>query len=208
MKYLSIAIVLVFAVSSCSTTKDSLFSQDASLDELHRLMIGSYNSGDQARLDSTYYDITLHMYPIWNNDMSAKWLYVEQAVTANPKKPYRQRVYKLKTNADGSISSYVYTLDNPEEYVGKWETPSYFDSKEKSILIIREGCEVIMRKDGKTYKGSTGDKTCGSTMRGASYASSMVTLNNKMISSWDQGFDADGVQVWGATEGPYIFKKY
>lgn len=87
------------------------------------------------------------------------------------------------------------------------ETPSYFDSKEKSILTIREGCEVIMRKDSKGYRGSTGHKTCGSTMRGASYASSIVTLNSKMVSSWDQGFDADGKQVWGAEKGPYIFKK-
>ena len=208
MKYLYISIVFAFVMSSCSTTKDSLFSQDASLEELHNLMIGSYNSRDQAQSDSTYYDITLHMYPIWNNDMSAKWLYVEQTVTANPEKPYRQRVYKLKTNTDGSISSYVYTLDNPEEYIGKWKTPSYFNDKEKSLLTIREGCEVLMRKEGKGYVGSTGNKTCGSTMRGASYASSVVTLNTKMISSWDQGFDSEDVQVWGATEGPYIFKKY
>lgn len=172
------------------------------------MMIGSYNSSDQAKLDSTYYDITLHMYPIWINDMSAKWLYVEQTVTANPLKPYRQRVYKLKTNTDGSISSYVYTLDNPEEYIGAWKMPQQFDVKEKSILTIREGCEVVMRKMGNGYKGSTGNKTCGSTMRGATYASSIVTLNSKMVSSWDQGFNADNKQVWGAIEGPYIFKKY
>lgn len=121
MKILYFLIALVFTISSCSTSKDSLFSQDASLVELHNLMIGSYNSADQAKKDTSYYDITLHMYPIWNDDMSAKWLYVEQAVTANPDQPYRQRVYKLKTNADQSISSYVYTLDKPDEYVGKWK---------------------------------------------------------------------------------------
>ena len=208
MKYLYIAILLALGLCSCSTTKNSLMSQEATLAQLQNLMAGSYNSADQAKKDSTYYDITLHMYPIWIDDMSAKWLYVEQAVTANPDKPYRQRVYKLKTNSDGSISSYVYTLDNPDEYIGKWQTPSYFDDKAKSILTIREGCEVIMRKDGKGYKGSTGNKTCGSTMRGATYASSVVTLDEKMVSSWDQGFDADDKQVWGATEGPYVFKKY
>lgn len=207
MKYLYAISILIFSLSSCSTTKDSLINQDRNLEELHNLMAGSYDSSNQARLDSTYYDITLHMYPIWNNDMSAKWLYVEQSVSANPDQPYRQRVYKLKTNADGSISSYVYTLDSPEEYIGKWKTPSYFDTKEKSIISIREGCEVIMRKDGSGYKGATGYKTCGSTLRGATYASSIVTLNKKMISSWDQGFDIDGKQVWGATEGPYIFQK-
>ncbi len=207
MKYLYIAF-LALSLSACSTSKKSLLSQDSSLDQLHQLMIGSYNSAEQAQQDSNYYDITLHMYPIWNDDMSAKWLYVEQTVTANPDKPYRQRVYKLKTNADGSVSSYVYTLDKPEEYIGKWKTPNYFDNKSKDILTIREGCEVIMRPSGKGYSGSTREKTCGSTMRGATYASSIVSLDNKMVTSWDQGFDADDKQVWGATEGPYIFKKY
>lgn len=36
----------------------------------------------------------------------------------------------------------------------------------------------------------------------------VVTIDHKMISSWEQGFDADDNQVWDATKGPYIFKKY
>jgi hypothetical protein len=33
----------------------------------------------------------------------------------------------------------------------------------------------------------------------------MVTANE--ITSWDRGFDSAGKQVWGATKGPYQFKK-
>ena len=45
-------------------------------------------------------------------------------------------------------------------------------------------------------------------MRAASYTSSVATLNSIMVNSCDQGFDAEGMQVWGATEGAYIFKKH
>ena len=27
------------------------------------------------------------------------------------------------------------------------------------------------------------------------------------LASWDRGFDEAGVQVWGATEGPYVFDR-
>lgn len=35
------------------------------------------------------------MYPVWNDDMYAKWLHLEQAVTDNPDKAYRQKLYKF-----------------------------------------------------------------------------------------------------------------
>lgn len=207
MKHLFNLLILTLILSTCSSTKDSLFTQDDSLDELQSMMIGSYDSADQASEDSGYYDITLHMYPIWANDMSARWLYVEQSVTDTPDDPYRQRVYKLKTNSDGTFSSYVYTLDNPEEYIGKWNDTSYFDSKSRSILSLREGCEVVLEKKSGKYIGATRDKACSSTLKGASYANSSVTITKNEVKSWDQGFDINGQQVWGAQKGPYIFKR-
>jgi len=62
--------------------------------------------------------------------------------------------------------------------------------------------------DGKNkFAGQTGNKTCSSELRGARYASSKVTVTKNEILSWDQGFDKEDKQVWGATKGGYIFKK-
>lgn len=202
--YITISLLVV----ACASKKDTLISTDETLSSLQRMMTGSYTSAEQASKDSSYYDITLHMYPIWKNDMSVKWLYVEQAVTSNPSAPYRQRIYKLEALPDGHIASYVYTLDHPEEYIGKWQEPQFFNGKNKSILSLREGCEVILLPTKRGYEGSTRATSCGSTLRGASYATSKVTIEDDRIESWDQGYDAKGVQVWGATKGPYIFKKY
>ena len=63
-----------------------------------------------------------------------------------------------------------------------------------------------MKIDG-SYSGSTRNKSCGSTLEGATYASSKVKISKDRIVSWDQGFDANGVQVWGATKEGYVFVK-
>jgi hypothetical protein len=65
-----------------------------------------------------------------------------------------------------------------------------------------------LKKTGvNEYQGQTGYQTCASELRGAKYASSIVTIENNRMISWDQGFDANGKQVWGAVIGGYVFDK-
>jgi CpeT protein len=59
----------------------------------------------------------------------------------------------------------------------------------------------------ETYEGSTLGKECLSSLRGATYATSKVKIDEKMILSWDQGWDNADKQIWGATKGGYIFDK-
>lgn len=174
---------------------------------LYQLMQGSFNSAEQAAADSAFYNITLHMYPIWEKD-DAKWLYVEQAVSQMQDKPYRQRVYKVEKTGDNHYQSVVYTLKDEANFVGKWSEPKFFDQYDTSILEERDGCAVLLEKTGpKTFSGSTQDDNCKSSLRGARYATSQVTIKDGTIISWDRGFDQNGKQVWGATQGGYIFEK-
>ena len=195
---------LILILTSCSLKK-SLPEVDE-LTTLKTMMTGSFNSAEQASQDSSYYDISLQMYPIWE-DRPGHWLYVEQAVTAMLDKPYRQRVYQLKRNDQNIFESIVYTLVNQDDFIGKYDRPDFFDNYDESILELREGCTVYLEKADNFYWGSTLDKDCKSSLRGASYATSKVKIYKNEIQSWDQGFDDDGNQVWGATKGGYIFKK-
>lgn len=169
-------------------------------------MMGSFDSSAQAAKDSAYYNISLEMHPVWENS-DGHWLYVEQAVSTMTERPYRQRMYQLVPNSDGSISSVVYTLENESQFIGKWKTPEYFDQFDKSILKEREGCAVILRSNENGFKGSTKGTFCKSSLAGASYATSKVSISENQIESWDQGFNAEGIQVWGAEKGAYIFKR-
>ncbi len=204
-------ILLIFVlVFNCKNTEKTTLTEEnkeaEGLDELFTLMQGSFNSEVQSQVDSSYYNISLHMYPIWED--KGNFLYVEQALNSIQNKPYRQRIYEVVQLNDSTFSSAVYTLDVDSIWTGKWKTPKAFDSISIKDIALKEGCEVILKRiSANHYIGKTGDTTCVSTMRGASFARSEVEILEDKILSWDRGFDAEGNYVWGAEKGPYIFNK-
>ncbi|MDX2247019.1 MAG: chromophore lyase CpcT/CpeT [Bacteroidia bacterium] len=191
---------------SCRSSK-SVSQSKPSLEQLATWMTGKFDSADQAAEDSNYYDITLNMSRIWPDRKDGYWLYVEQAVTAAVARPYRQRIYQLTTTPEGKYLSKVFELNNPARFVNKNNEPAAFSTLTPDSLTERSGCVVTLLAQNGTYAGATGEKTCESNLRGAAYATSKVTLFPDRMESWDQGFDAAGNQVWGATTGGYIFIK-
>lgn len=205
-----VILALLIAFASCKNkepkTAEKPAVKEADIEELFAMMHGSFNSEQQANADSTYYNISLHMYPVWPGD--GFYLYVEQALNEMQDKPYRQRIYELTQLNDSVISSAVYTIPNDSLWIGKWRTPQAFDSISSTDLIAREGCAVLMvRKGDNHYKGATHENACKSSLRGASYATSIVEITTDKIESWDQGFNAEDEQVWGAEKGGYIFDR-
>jgi len=192
---------ITLILSACSAVKKT--SQASSLSSLQQMMAGSFDSSQQAKEDSSYYNITLEMYPIWKG--KGNWLYVEQAVSSAKDKPYRQRVYQLEQINNNTFVSKVFTLKDQDKFIGKYDDPSFFDQFDTSVLAEREGCGVYLTYQNGLYKGSTKDKECKSTLRGANYATSKVSVFADRIESWDQGFDSDDKQVWGAVKAGYIF---
>ncbi|GAB4161876.1 MAG: hypothetical protein Tsb0033_20040 [Winogradskyella sp.] len=210
MKRLLTILFTFIVVLNCKNTGESepikKIEEDSKLMELFALMQGSFNSEIQSEIDSTYYNISLHMYPIWED--KGHFLYVEQALNSMQNKPYRQRIYEVSQLNDSTFSSAVYTLNVDSLWIGKWKTPKAFDSISIKNIALKEGCEVILKRISENhYIGKTGDTTCVSTMRGASFARSEVEILEDKILSWDRGFDANGNYVWGAEKGAYIFNK-
>ena len=202
---LSILFLLAICVISCKE-KEQAPIEDVELNELFALMQGSFNSEKQAKVDSSYYNISLHMYPIWEDQ--GRFLYVEQALNSMQDKPYRQRVYEVTRLNDSTFKSAIYTLPTDSLWIGKWKTPEAFNSMKKEDLSLRNGCEVLLQRTGdKTFKGATGETSCESSLRGASYATSEVEMTANKIMSWDRGFDKEGNHVWGAEKGGYVFEK-
>jgi len=196
------ACTIMSMLISCKTIKSTSIDDD--LSTLQYLMAGTFDSSEQAAQDSSYYNITLNHTPIWT-DKAGHWLYVEQAVTSNLSKPYRQRIYKI-TKAGNTFVSTIYTLLEPERFINKNVDPNFFDSFDQSLLIEREGCDVYLEQGtNQSYEGETKHGECSSSLRGAAFATSKVAIHKDRIVSWDQGFDTEGKQVWGAEKGGYIF---
>lgn len=204
LKHILILSIFAIFIMACPSNN----SNQKALDEVTEWMTGAFSSAEQAQKDSAFYDISLRMFPIWQDDDKANWLYVEQAVTAMIDKPYRQRVYRITIDENGLIESKVYELPDPAGFIHAWKTPEIFSGIDPSSLTPREGCAVFLEKISKDqFKGATKPNACISTLRGASYATSEVEVQSDRIISWDRGWNDSGEQVWGAVKAGYIFIK-
>lgn len=203
----NILLVILIASSIFTANAQSKKNQNKEtyLNELVTIMQGHYSSEKQSVADTSYFNISLRMVPIWKN--KGYYLFVEQALFKKQDKPYRVRIYKLVQDGDKLISQ-IYTLKNEKEWIGKGNTPEAFESLTENDIELKQGCEVVLKRiDKNKFVGQTGEKTCPSELRGASYATSKVTVLENQILSWDQGFDKEGKQVWGAEKAGYIFEK-
>lgn len=206
MKKTLIIIVTTILCTSISNSQTRKSNNKAHLKELISIMQGTYSSEKQSKSDTTYYNISLRMVPIWKD--KGHYLYVEQALFTKQDKPYRVRIYKISQRANNEFFSEIYTLKNEKDWIGKWNTPEAFNKLPLDEIELKQGCEVVLKRIEKNkFEGQTGEKTCPSELRGASYATSKVTVLENQILSWDQGFDSNGKQVWGAEKGGYIFDK-
>jgi CpeT protein len=199
--------IFLFILATLTIAQPAKINQK-DLKKLAKAMAGEFNNNQQADQDKSYYHIVLRMKTIWSDNPDGYWLYVEQAVTSSEDKPYRQRVYHLYIQDDTTIVSKVYELKDPAQYIGAWKDAQKLAGLTVDSLVDRQGCAVYLHRFEKgVFKGSTPGKECLSSLRGASYATSEVTIYTDRIISWDRGWNAEDQQVWGAEEGGYIFVK-
>ena len=100
---------------SCTQNSDL---NDPKLQQLSSWMTGSFSSKMQSEADTNFFNIHLHMVPIWQERTDAIWLYVEQAAAWSLDKPYRQRVYKLRRLDDNLFESSVFSITDPIRFAG------------------------------------------------------------------------------------------
>jgi hypothetical protein len=207
-----IAAILILTVSLISCISDRAEAENSSkgsddLSTLVEWMSGYFTSKAQSQADSSYFDIRLHMIPIWKHRSDAHWLYVEQAMADYLNKPYRQRVYRVSQTGENEFESAVYTLEEPMRFAGVWKEENPLAELTPDSLTLREGCSIILHREEDAFVGGTVEKNCASELRGAAYATSEVVIREDGMVSWDRGFDSEDNQVWGTEKGGYIFKK-
>lgn len=174
-----------------------------------RFQRGLFNSSAQAARDGRYFEVQLSVCSVDAPALGEHVLYVEQAMMSAPEEPYRQRVYVLDGEGD-QVVSVVNEVDAPEQLI---DLCSFAPADRAAILAARtvtpvEGCEVVLTVvDDNTFTGGTIGDSCSNDYGGATYATSEVTLTDTALQSWDRGYDADDVQVWGATAGAYVFDR-
>jgi hypothetical protein len=204
MKQAFLSLLFLLFLSSSFSQPQKIKQKD--LRKLFKIMTGEFSSEQQSKDDSAFFHIKLRMKPITlNND--GYWFYVEQSMATMQEKPYRQRVYHLYIQDDTTIVSKVFEVKNSAQYIGGWNDVSKLKNITTDSLIDRQGCGIYLHKKNKVFSGATPSKECLSSLRGATYATSEVTVYNDKLVSWDRGWNKNDKQVWGAVKGGYIFIK-
>lgn len=198
------AVLLATLVGTLPSQAQSA-KRDEDLDSLLSWMDGDFSSERQARFDTTYLHIELHMKRIWVDRTDGGWFYVEQALASRPDAPYRQRVYHVNRVEEGMFESVIYELPDPNGAIGAWQNPDLLDNLSPEELQLRRGCEVYLQATGESFIGRTHGTACRSDLQGASYATTEVEIRAQGMLSWDRGWSAIDEQVWGATKGGYVF---
>lgn len=197
------------ALTGCAHLDTSPAASRPDVAAVATLLEGTFSSAEQAGAEpDDYFPIRLVMHRIWTERADAAWFYVEQAVGSALERPYRQRVYRVAPAEDGTVESRVFTIPEPPRFVASWNDPAVFQTIGPDDLTLRPGCSTFLapEPDGR-WTGGTRGTDCASTLAGAHHATSKVTLSPDLIVAWDQGWSAEGEQVWGPVPGPYEFRR-
>jgi hypothetical protein len=199
-------LLLMLFLFGCATAPPPLSSGTAVAEKLHTFLIGTFDSSAQASAQAQdFRPIVLTICPVAAPELGPRVLYVEQAVQSTVDKPYRQRLYVVEPGQDAATAvSRVLELKTPSAAIGLCSQPQR-PAFSASDVEEKRGCAVTLKWNGKEFVGATQGTECPSTLRGARYATSEVTLTESRLISWDRGYDTSGNQVWGSEKGPYVF---
>lgn len=191
-------------------------SADVVASRLENWLLGKFDSKDQSLADPTYFAISLTTCRVELPSLGERVLYIEQARLGGA--PYRQRLYVIEGVDATTARSRVFEANDPRPLVGLCGAAQP-PTLAASDFAERMGCSVEMHWTEDRFEGHTPDarwtgsefvadptgQRCPSSLYGASFATSEVRLDRDRLRSWDRGFDANSVQVWGATQGGYEF---
>ncbi len=198
-------LILLFAAPFATTLLHAQSSP--ALEQLAKVMIGSYTSAAQAEADTSYFNIELEMVRLWPERTDGIWLYVEQAAARSKEKPYRQRVYHLQEVNDSIFTSDILSITGGETLYGAYKDGALLESLQMDSLVELAGCTITLTRRGEAYIGSTDGRKCSNAWGKATYATSEVSITPGLMVSWDRGYNDADEQVWGATAGGYRFVK-
>lgn len=176
-------------------------------------LVGIMNTSEQARSNPNSPDVTMITCRVTltgatplMNAQSSIFLYQEQALSENLSRPYRQRFLQIiPTQEQNVIESRSHKPSTPERWVGLCNQ----EEAKREVAQNQLGeavCSVFLQPQAQGYRGATPTEGCPTTYKGASYITNEIILHSEGMDTSDRGFDAQGNQVWGATDSTYQFR--
>lgn len=99
--------------------------------------------GDYVGMLSDSSNATLHLTPIWEQ-MKGSWLYLEAVRNDTV---IEQKILEIVPKTDVTFIVNVYGIRNPEQFVGRWGNPNFFDGYNDRILKGQKQFVFLKTKD-------------------------------------------------------------
>lgn len=200
---ISLTTLLFSTLQSCQTSH-----RHKALDECLEALSGHYHNSDQARSDSAYHEVELHITPIWKRSGPRRWFYREESTLPASGKPYLQVIHELQAESDTSFLLDSYMIPGQEQFAGSWRDPASFEALPRDSLFYRKRCTVRLTRIGDGhYRSSTMDrKGCTMPTRpDIAYLTMDIEYIRGTLSIWHRSYDFEDRQVKGPRNGGYRF---
>ncbi len=181
----------------------------ASADEVARWLVGTYDTREQAGRDAEVPALRMLIVAVLRSRLSfgAPVLYLEEAPVAKPDRPSRQRFLRVEADAEGAIVLRTFDLKDGSAAAGKWRMPADLALFGRNDVRERTACAVTLKKTGDHYEGTAAAVECVPAFLGVTRATTEIRVFSDRVETWDRGFGARSVQLFGPTLGPYAWKK-
>ena len=178
MKAYYLLLALLITIFSYSQEKNY-----SNVNQLINCMTGKFDNNRQVQNYDQFENIQLAIVPIWE-DKDGHWLYVEEALGSNLKKPFNQMLYKISKSKDKGITSQIYELKNPEKFIGKWKNPSFFDQITTDNVSLINGCAMsFTQKAMGLFRVSAENNNCTNNENESIYATSIIEISPEALTS-------------------------
>ena len=172
---------------------------------------GRFSTQLHQTFDSTKGDVMVRTI-VFKRTPDVVWLYTQQGEWVdNVYFPYRQRVYAAELMDEYHIRLDIYSFKDDDDWWLVLDGPDaemWLQNIPSDGLIKKEGCSLYIYKDNlNAFRGSTNEDDCKGSFKGATYTTTEFVIYLHEVISWERGWDDDGNQKWGPTNGPYIYSK-
>jgi hypothetical protein len=208
-------LLLVICVFFTHTTFGQVKLDSTDVEEYITRISGKFSTQLHQKFDTTKGDVMVRTI-VFKRYPSVTWLYTQQGEWWDGKYyPYRQRIYAVEQIDEYYIRLSIFAFkDDAAYYTVLDDTTSSLTPEEwlqnvpSEMLIPKEGCSLYIYKDNlNAFRGSTKETDCKGSFKGATYTTTEFVIYPHEVISWERGWDDEGNQKWGPTNGPYIYSK-
>jgi len=186
--------------------------------QMSRCLAGVFQNRDQAWADPAWFvHLRLWICPTSLFAEDSVTFFLEQASAAFTQPPYRQRILRLRSQADELTAEY-YALTDPQAFQGAGQTPEKLQTLHSTHLIPLTGSRLSVKVESEVgatrfiarqYPGERCQFRVDDEVKSVELAFDAIVpseASQQQVAFWmyDKGIDPlTNKPTWGATNGPF-----